>query len=366
MEAIDHQNRNRTWEGKRLTEAEEKHCLSSSGITISEYLINNYPPVTQIAYESEDAVTMVPLRNSTYSSSSEMGVDTEYQFGSYNQLDAEEMKKARRRMKNKISAQESRRRKKEYVDSLEARLKQRDQEKNLLKDKVTELEDKVRMLVDELFALKQKQHNKERPTSLNDDENSRAKFQPKCISQISRATQTGICLLCFFNRAKNTSDYNNDMENDMEINNQNMKNAEEFCTAYQSTNDSMSTQSSLSDFDVNVEDDETMTPSFRENHFVRRSSSPDDEIKFRKERPASADDELQFTRERPTVKTPQSLQDGSCQTMIYDNSPHVKYRQLETRFYETQQYTPSKSPGDDVFFDNAGQYVRRPGSAAVR
>lgn len=42
--------------------------------------------MTQIAYESEDAVTMVPLRNSTYSSSSEMGVDTEYQFGSYNQV----------------------------------------------------------------------------------------------------------------------------------------------------------------------------------------------------------------------------------------------------------------------------------------
>lgn len=173
-------------------------------ISISEYLANNYPPKVSSRSSSPPScddqnksngpISMVPRRASSTSSENMTITMNETSMADERQkfqvLDDEEMKKARRRMKNKISAQESRRRKKEYVDALELKMKQRDQEKRLLTEKVTELEDKMRQLVDQLFQVKQSQHPNRTQNVIED-------FQPKKTQTVSIGTQTGICLECY-------------------------------------------------------------------------------------------------------------------------------------------------------------------------
>lgn len=63
------------------------------------------------------------------------------------------LKKIRRKIKNKISAQESRRKKKEYVDNLEKRMEDFVQENQDLKRKVEQLEHCNRSLVHQLTKL---------------------------------------------------------------------------------------------------------------------------------------------------------------------------------------------------------------------
>eukprot|EP00112_Aurelia_sp_Birch-Aquarium-sp1_P001291 Seg1134.5 transcript_id=Seg1134.5/GoldUCD/mRNA.D3Y31 product="Cyclic AMP-responsive element-binding protein 3" protein_id=Seg1134.5/GoldUCD/D3Y31 len=71
-----------------------------------------------------------------------------------------ELKKVRRRIKNKLSAQESRRRKKEYIDNLEKRNKFKDRENADLKQSLETMEEKMRSMVDEMFKMKQEALNK--------------------------------------------------------------------------------------------------------------------------------------------------------------------------------------------------------------
>ncbi|XP_065669459.1 cyclic AMP-responsive element-binding protein 3-like protein 2 isoform X4 [Hydra vulgaris] len=131
--------------------------INSSENDVAEYIVNNYPPSTSPISETftdpvsmvtisetfTDPVSMVTLSKSSYYSTEkrqQMNFDNPKEGSLDDDL---ELKKIRRRMKNKISAQESRRRKKEYVDMLEHRLKQKDSEKDLLQQKVTELEEKI-------------------------------------------------------------------------------------------------------------------------------------------------------------------------------------------------------------------------------
>jgi len=195
-----------------LTVSEHLRDYGTGTITVSEYLANNYPPRAPIhssstsslpeleAYRFGGPISMVSRRSSSTTSSESMMIgnnsnnntqtsmedDKKFQMGA----DDEEMKRARRRMKNKISAQESRRRKKEYVDALELKMKQRDQEKRLLTEKVTELEDRVRQLVDQLFHAKQ--NNRENTSTTMTD------TEPFVRRRTTDAgTQTGICLECY-------------------------------------------------------------------------------------------------------------------------------------------------------------------------
>ncbi|XP_047125892.1 cyclic AMP-responsive element-binding protein 3-like protein 4 isoform X2 [Hydra vulgaris] len=131
--------------------------INSSENDVAEYIVNNYPPSTSPISETftdpvsmvtisetfTDPVSMVTLSKSSYYSA-EKRQPINFDNPKEGSLDDDlELKKIRRRMKNKISAQESRRRKKEYVDMLEHRLKQKDSEKDLLQQKVTELEEKI-------------------------------------------------------------------------------------------------------------------------------------------------------------------------------------------------------------------------------
>ena len=63
------------------------------------------------------------------------------------------LKKVRRKIKNKISAQESRRKKKEYMDGLERRVTMLTNENSSYRDRLTALEDKNRELLKELQRL---------------------------------------------------------------------------------------------------------------------------------------------------------------------------------------------------------------------
>eukprot|EP00795_Rhopilema_esculentum_P005335 gene5335-506_t len=102
---------------------------------------------------------------------------TFFQRGYDNQIskvEEKELKKARRRIKNKISAQESRRRKKEYIDSLESR-----------------------SLADEMFCMNQNAADKAYRS-----ENRSLVKQTKLVT---RATQTGMCLQCYFEENKTPS-----------------------------------------------------------------------------------------------------------------------------------------------------------------
>lgn len=63
------------------------------------------------------------------------------------------LKKVRRKIKNKISAQESRRKKKEYMDGLERRVTMLTSENSSYRDRLTSLEDANRQLLKELERL---------------------------------------------------------------------------------------------------------------------------------------------------------------------------------------------------------------------
>ncbi|XP_043511641.1 cyclic AMP-responsive element-binding protein 3-like protein 2 [Frieseomelitta varia] len=63
------------------------------------------------------------------------------------------LKKVRRKIKNKISAQESRRKKKEYMDGLERRVTMLTNENSSYRDRLTSLEDTNRELLKELQRL---------------------------------------------------------------------------------------------------------------------------------------------------------------------------------------------------------------------
>lgn len=63
------------------------------------------------------------------------------------------LKKVRRKIKNKISAQESRRKKKEYMDGLERRVTTLTTENSSYKDRLSTLEDSNRELLKELGRL---------------------------------------------------------------------------------------------------------------------------------------------------------------------------------------------------------------------
>ncbi|XP_005113546.2 cyclic AMP-responsive element-binding protein 3-like protein 1, partial [Aplysia californica] len=63
------------------------------------------------------------------------------------------LKKIRRKIKNKISAQESRRKKKEYLEALEKRVEAYNHENNDLKKKVESLENNNRSLLGQLQKL---------------------------------------------------------------------------------------------------------------------------------------------------------------------------------------------------------------------
>ncbi|CAD1474404.1 unnamed protein product [Heterotrigona itama] len=63
------------------------------------------------------------------------------------------LKKVRRKIKNKISAQESRRKKKEYMDGLERRVTMLANENSSYRDRLTTLEDTNRELLKELQRL---------------------------------------------------------------------------------------------------------------------------------------------------------------------------------------------------------------------
>lgn len=94
------------------------------------------------------------------------------------------LKRIRRKIKNKISAQESRRKKKEYLQSLEKRMQQSNTENSALQEKVDTLERTVRGLLCELNRLR----HVTSPTK---------KVAP---TSHSRGTQTGTCLKCLLQR----------------------------------------------------------------------------------------------------------------------------------------------------------------------
>ncbi|XP_046856869.1 cyclic AMP-responsive element-binding protein 3-like protein 4 [Xenia sp. Carnegie-2017] len=74
------------------------------------------------------------------------------------------LKKVRRKIKNKVSAQESRRKKKEYIDGLEYRVKTCTDQNRALQQKVSSLEEQNKSLLEELKCLKEhvspSNHNK--------------------------------------------------------------------------------------------------------------------------------------------------------------------------------------------------------------
>lgn len=98
-------------------------------------------------------------------------------------LEERALKKVRRKIKNKISAQESRRKKKEYMESLERKVESFTNENTDLRKKLDSLETTNRSLISQLQKLQSLLSNKvQRPSS-------------------ARGTQTGSCLmvvvLCF-------------------------------------------------------------------------------------------------------------------------------------------------------------------------
>lgn len=95
------------------------------------------------------------------------------------------LKRIRRKIKNKLSAQESRRKKKEYVEGLEKRVEVCNSENSILQQKVDSLESTVRALLIELNRLRKVSLEKE----------SRQTSQRKSIG-----TQTGTCLKCHMKR----------------------------------------------------------------------------------------------------------------------------------------------------------------------
>lgn len=86
------------------------------------------------------------------------------------------LKKIRRKIKNKISAQESRRKKKEYMETLEKRMEAYSQENTDLKKKVDSLENNNRSLLSQLQKLQSLVSKVPRPSA-------------------ATSTQTGTCLM---------------------------------------------------------------------------------------------------------------------------------------------------------------------------
>ncbi|XP_078357049.1 uncharacterized protein LOC144641907 isoform X1 [Oculina patagonica] len=97
------------------------------------------------------------------------------------------LKRIRRKIKNKLSAQESRRKKKEYVEGLEKRMETCNSENNILRQKVDSLESTVRALLIEL--------NRLRKVSLEKESRQTTKTE-----MTSKGTQTGTCLKCLMKR----------------------------------------------------------------------------------------------------------------------------------------------------------------------
>lgn len=95
------------------------------------------------------------------------------------------LKRIRRKIKNKLSAQESRRKKKEYVEGLEKRVETCNSENSILRQKVDSLESTVRALLTEL--------NRLRKVSLEKERRERPEMR-------SKGTQTGTCLKCLKKR----------------------------------------------------------------------------------------------------------------------------------------------------------------------
>lgn len=95
------------------------------------------------------------------------------------------LKRIRRKIKNKLSAQESRRKKKEYVDGLEKRVEACNSENSILQQKVDSLESTVRALLTEL--------NRLRKVSLESE-------RRKTTQMKSIGTQTGTCLKCLMKK----------------------------------------------------------------------------------------------------------------------------------------------------------------------
>lgn len=95
------------------------------------------------------------------------------------------LKRIRRKIKNKLSAQESRRKKKEYVEGLEKRVETCNSENSILRQKVDSLESTVRALLTEL--------NRLRKVSLEKQGRERPEMR-------SKGTQTGTCLKCLKKR----------------------------------------------------------------------------------------------------------------------------------------------------------------------
>merc|ERR1719391_571282 len=87
-----------------------------------------------------------------------MAVKEGMKFPSHYPLTREEernLKKIRRKIRNKLSAQDSRKRKREYMDSMEDRVKQCSDENQQLKEKITALETQNKTLAAQLRRLHQ-------------------------------------------------------------------------------------------------------------------------------------------------------------------------------------------------------------------
>lgn len=92
------------------------------------------------------------------------------------------IKKVRRKLKNKISAQESRRKKKEYIENLEKRVRSLRVENDLLRRKMETQDQTLRSLTFQIRKMK-------RP----EDHDQKMNCQ-------SKGTQTGICLKCYLQK----------------------------------------------------------------------------------------------------------------------------------------------------------------------
>ena len=93
------------------------------------------------------------------------------------------LKRVRRKLKNKISAQESRKRKKQHLENLEKRVRLLDFENESLKKKL-EMQDKsLRSLTFQLSKLKSSGNREEKASHYQ-----------------SRGTQTGVCLKCYLQK----------------------------------------------------------------------------------------------------------------------------------------------------------------------
>lgn len=104
------------------------------------------------------------------------------------------LKKVRRKLKNKISAQESRRKKKEYLEHLEKRVRMLDVENNLMRKRLESQDETLRTLSFQMHKLKS-------PVEYTKEKNCQ-----------SRGTQTGICLKCHLQKQAVANDAKDDFK----------------------------------------------------------------------------------------------------------------------------------------------------------